>query len=190
MLTADRDLVLRPIEHHDLDFVVALRNDLTIERLAGTQPPRPRLRAEFETNMNDPNRRSAVSDGTANSVEFLCEISSARAGIGGLYGIDVYARHAELGVSLADGPWRGKGYGELAHRRLIEYAFQDLNLRRVLASVHADNANVLALCRRLGFVQDGVRKEFRWVAGNYVDLVLLSMDREDYEAAQRVGTPQ
>jgi RimJ/RimL family protein N-acetyltransferase len=184
MLTAPRDLILRPIEPSDLDFVVALRNDLAIERLAGTRPPVPHIRQEFERNLADPATMLACSSGTPNSLEFLCEIKGEAAGIGGLYRIDQYARHGELGVSLADGPWRRHGYGELAHRILIEYGFDDLNLRRILASVHADNVAVLRLCERLGFVLEGIRKEYRWVHGRYVDLHVLSMTRGDYASAR------
>ena len=67
---------------------------------------------------------------------------------------------------------------------LVEYAFNDLNLRRILGSVHADNVGVLRLCEKLGFQLEGIRKEFRWVNGRYVDLHLLSMNRANYDEAQ------
>ena len=189
MLTSSRGLVLRPIEPADLAFVVALRNDMTIERLAGTRPPLPHVREEFEANFVAPATRLACSDGSSDSLEFLCEIDGVPAGIGGLYGIDYWARHAELGVSLADGPWRGHGFGELAHRVVIEYAFGDLNLRRILAAVHSNNDRVLRLCAKLGFEVEGIRKEFRWVNGAYVDLHLMAMSRSDYANAKWVSLP-
>lgn len=182
MLISERGLLLRPIEISDLDFVVALRNNLTVERLASQKPPLPHLRAEFEANLMDPVSRLSCSHGGSDSLEFMCEVEGEPAGIGGLYAIDPYARHAELGVSFADGPWRGCGYGELAHRRLIEYGFEDLNLRRILGSVHADNTGVLRLCEKLGYELEGIRKEFRWVNGQYVDLHVFSMDRASYAA--------
>lgn len=180
MLTSDRGLVLRPIEATDIEFVLSLRNDLAIQRLASQSPPMPHVRQEIEANMANPATRLACSAGAADSLEFLCEIDGAPAGVGGLYDIHHWARHAELGVSLAAGPWRRQGFGELAHRMLIEYGFDDLNLRRIVASVHGDNAPVLRLCDKLGFQREGVRKEFRWVNGRYVDLVLFSMSRVDY----------
>jgi len=180
VLVSPTGLVLRPIEPTDLAFVQRLRNDVTIERLASPSPPWPHPLAEFADNLADPAVRLAASDGRPGSMELLCVVDGEPAGIGGLYGIDWFARHAELGVSLAEGPWRGRGLGELAHRMLAEYAFDDLNLRRVLGSVHADNERVLGLCRKLGFVEEGRRREHRWVAGRYVDLVLLSMDRTEY----------
>ena len=183
MLTSARGLVLRPIEVDDVGFVAALRNDLAIERLAGSGPPIPRLRSEFEQNLADERVRRACSDGSPSSIELICEVEGTAAGIGGVYGIDHTARHAELGVSLADGPWRGRGFGELAHRMLLSYAFEDLNLRRMHASVHADNTAVLALCEKLGFRIEGVRVDFRWVAGAYVDLVVFGMGRPDFAAA-------
>jgi RimJ/RimL family protein N-acetyltransferase len=190
MLTSSRGLVLRPIASSDLDFVVSLRNDLAIERLASPQPPMPRVREEFESNLARPATRLACSDGTPAALEFLCQIDGTRAGIGGLYAIDYWARHAEIGVSLANGPWRGQGFGELAHRMLIDYGFDDLNLRRIVAAVHSDNARVLRLCEKLGFQIEGVRKEFRWVQGQYVDLHLLSMSRHDYGSAAASGADQ
>jgi RimJ/RimL family protein N-acetyltransferase len=187
LLTSPRGLILRAIKTSDLDFVNVLRNNLEIERLANPRPPIPHVLEEFEANMAQQATRLACSDGTPDSLELLCEIDGVPAGIGGLYGIDYWARHAEIGVSLADGPWRGHGFGELAHRMLIEYGFDDLNLRRILAAVHSDNARVLRLCKKLGFQPEGVRKEFRWVNGRYVDLHLLSMGRHDYASARPNG---
>jgi RimJ/RimL family protein N-acetyltransferase len=184
MLISDRGLVLRPIALTDLDFVGTLRNNLAIERAASPSPPVPHVREEFEANLNNPVTRLACSDGRPSSIEFLCEIEGEAAGVGGLYEIDLYARHAEVGVSFAEGPWRGHGYGELVHRVLIEYGFNDLNLQRILASVHADNTGVLRLCEKLGFELEGVRKEFRWVNGRYVDLHLFSMSCSSYWRAQ------
>lgn len=183
MLTSPNGLVLRPIKSSDLDFVVSLRNDLTIERFASPRPPRPHVREEFEANLAYSATRLACSAGVSNAFELLCEINGVPAGIGGLYDIDYWARHAEIGVSLTNGPWRGHGFGELALRMLIEYGFDDLNLRRILVAVHSDNARVLHLCEKLGFQLEGVRKEFRWVKGRYVDLHLLSMSRHDYDTA-------
>lgn len=184
MLISNRGLILRPIALADLDFVVAIRNNLLIERAANSFPPFPHIREEFESNVTDHSTRMAPSEGRPNSIEFLCEVDGDPAGIGGLYGMDLYARHGELGVSLAEGSWRGQGFGELAHRMLIEYGFDDLNLRRILASVHADNTRVLRLCEKLGFQLDGIRKEYRWVNGQYMDLHLFSMNRSDYEKSR------
>ncbi|MCB0973122.1 MAG: GNAT family N-acetyltransferase [Actinobacteria bacterium] len=180
MLISESGLVLRAIEKNDLRFVAELRNSAAIERLASRTPPWPQALEVFEGHLMNPVFRSACAAGEALSLEFLCQVDGRRAGIAGLYGIDWFARHAELGVSFLPGPWRGRGFGEEAHRMMIEYAFGDLNLCRILASVHHDNTRVLELCLRLGFIEEGRRREHRWVGGHYVDLVVFSMSRDEY----------
>lgn len=185
MLSSSRGLVLRAIEESDLQFVCLVRNDPELEAAASREPPIPRSIEEFRKNLGSDATRRAPADGSADSLEFVCEVDGTRAGIGGLYSIDLYARHAEIGVTLAEGPWRGKGFGRLAHEMLLDYAFRWLNLRRVLAAVHSDNTRVIELCHELGFVDEGLRKEFRWVKGSYVDLLLLAVTRDAYASHER-----
>ncbi len=62
---------------------------------------------------------------------------------------------------------------------LVEFAFTRLNLRRVHLTTLADNAGALASYRKVGFVEEGRRRESAWVRGRYVDEVVMGLLRSE-----------
>lgn len=92
-----------------------------------------------------------------------------------LHDISQIHRSAEFQIRLGDSVERGKGYGSQATRALVEFAFGDLNLRRVYLHVLRTNAPALKMYRRLGFAEEGVLREAVFIGGKYVDLVLMSI---------------
>ena len=82
---------------------------------------------------------------------------------------------AEIGFTLAREHW-GNGYASEAVSRLLDYAFGDLGLHRVVAFTDHENEPSIALLERLGmrregcFVQNAWFKE-RW-ASEYLYAVL------------------
>lgn len=59
--------------------------------------------------------------------------------------------------------------------RVFHYAFVILRLRRVTALVRAKNANSLAICHKMGFTVEGVKRH----AFVDDDLIVLGMTREE-----------
>ena len=58
---------------------------------------------------------------------------------------------AEVGLFWAiDPPWQGRGYATEAGRALIEYAFRELRLWRILATTQDDNRASQAVMRKVG----------------------------------------
>lgn len=97
-----------------------------------------------------------------------------------LHDISLLHRSAELQIRLGDAAERGKGYGSQATRALVEFAFTDLNLRRVYLHVLSTNTAAVGMYRMLGFSKEGQLREAVFIGGRYVDLVLMSiLKRED-----------
>jgi RimJ/RimL family protein N-acetyltransferase len=92
---------------------------------------------------------------------------------------DGLARHASVGISLGLDA-AGKGYGTDALRVLVDYAFTRRNLRRVHLIVVASNERAIASYRKVGFVEEGRRREHCWVRGAYVDEVLMGLLRSEW----------
>jgi hypothetical protein len=81
-------------------------------------------------------------------------------------------RHVgEVGLALVE-PWREQGIGAA----LLAYALdwtRVAGFHKVIASVAATNQRALRLFARFGFVEEGRRARQLWLAGQYVDEVLL-----------------
>ena len=76
-----------------------------------------------------------------------------------LFHIEQRNRNAMVGLGIWRAEDRGRGYGSDALRTMMRWAFRHLNLHRLELSVDPDNAPALRIYRKLGFVDEGRRRE-------------------------------
>lgn len=67
-----------------------------------------------------------------------------------------------------------------AMRQVYEQAFSD-GLHRVWSMVYTDNASMIALAKRLGFEREGRVRRAALRNGEWVDMFVLGLLKEDYE---------
>jgi diamine N-acetyltransferase len=131
----------------------------------------PAQREWFDAHRREPseiNFASVLHDGT-----LLGTIS--------LVDLDLRNRNAELGrVLIGVAEQRGKGYGHEMVTLAIEYAFDHLNLHKLVCEVLATNELACGLYRRLGFVDEGVLRQQVYKRGDYWDVQILALFRENY----------
>ncbi len=84
-------------------------------------------------------------------------------------------RRAELGIALGDkASWDG-GYGTDTMQTLCRFGFSEMNLHRIELWVHAENARARHVYEKVGFREEGVRREAFFKHGKYRDMVLMSL---------------
>ncbi len=66
-------------------------------------------------------------------------------GVMGLHKVDLINRHATTGAAIGEPECWNKGYGQEAKMLLLEYAFEQLNLRQVYSHVMAGTASAVAI---------------------------------------------
>lgn len=89
---------------------------------------------------------------------------------------------AYLGYGL-DKHFVGKGLMEEALRTLIPYMFGRQNLHRIMANYMPSNVRSGALLHRLGFVKEGLAKDYLLINGTWRDHVLTSLTNEAWVEA-------
>ena len=82
----------------------------------------------------------------------------------GLLRFDFEHRRAELGYDLAR-RWRGRGLTPEAARAVIRYGFSVLGLHRIDAGVLPENDASVRVLRKLGFIEEGTRRDFLYASG-------------------------
>ena len=97
-------------------------------------------------------------------------------GVAGFNWINWSARWGEIFYYLAPEE-RGRGYGTELAKLLCDYAFKHLNLRKVWAKVHADNAPSIRILEKNGFTLAGRLREHIWSDGRYVDELIYERFR-------------
>ena len=85
--------------------------------------------------------------------------------------------HGVCGIAIAIGDQanRGRGYGYEAAQLALAFAFDELNLHRVQAAVFSYNERSTALFEKLGFLREGVYREFLQRDGRRHDMWLYGL---------------
>jgi ribosomal-protein-serine acetyltransferase len=115
-------------------------------------------------------RRLAEREG----FEFALMLDGRIAGAAGFAGIDWVARSSDIGYWISE-EHQGRGLMTRAVRALVDQAFGELELHRVEIQAAESNRRSRAIPERLGFAQEGVRREAESVGGRYLDLVVYGL---------------
>ena len=108
----------------------------------------------------------------------------------GLHRISWEDRRATFGIFIGEKAYWGKGYGTDATRAIVRFAFEQMNLNRIDLQVLDDNERGIRCYEKIGFVREGVQRQYRYREGRYVDMVMMSILREGYEARRDEFIPK
>ncbi len=127
--------------------------------------------------------RSWINSNVSRSdqVNFVIEDKMTKKTIGtiSLIDIDNRSKKAEMGRVFLSSDFRGKGYFKDAVEALFDYAFQDLNLRKIYCEVFSDNSWAVKTYIKNGFSEEGLLKKHIYKDGHYKDVIILSIFRND-----------
>ena len=102
-------VTLRAMTREDLPRLCAFNNDIAVELASGGDPPIPqslaRLEAEFD---------QEASKGGRNGMAFAIEVDGLFIGQCALFNVNNTAHTCELGITVGDKAYWGKGYGRAA----------------------------------------------------------------------------
>ncbi len=96
-----------------------------------------------------------------------------------LKNIDLQSKRAEYAISLRKKA-QGKGIGYAASKKILEYAFIQMQLERIYLNVLKENKRAIALYERVGFIYEGEFRKHLYLRGVYRDLQWYGMLKEDY----------
>jgi RimJ/RimL family protein N-acetyltransferase len=94
-------------------------------------------------------------------------------GVAGLTSLDFVSRRAEFSLYIAP-QFQRRGYGRCALILLFSHGFQNLNLEQIWGECFDGNP-ALKVFDGLGMKRDGVRRNFYFKDGRYLDAVLVSV---------------
>ncbi|MBS4175002.1 GNAT family protein [Bacillus sp. FJAT-49736] len=102
-------------------------------------------------------------------------------GIVELDGILWNQRVTGVAIAIGDEENRGKGYGREALELTLQFAFHELNLRRVQLTVFSYNQQAIQLYKKLGFTHEGTYREFINRDGKTYDMLLFGLLKHEWE---------
>ena len=99
----------------------------------------------------------------------------------GLHKIDRQNLTATTGASIGDQSYWGKGYGTEAKMLLLEFAFNELNLRKIYSEVIGYNDRSVAYSKKCGYVEEARIPEHYFRKGKYWNKIVLAVYREKWQ---------
>lgn len=102
----------------------------------------------------------------------------------GFVNIDLESYLAEIGYWLIPEA-QGKGIITRASRGLINYAFDDLKLNRIVIRCAEGNRNSRAVPERLGFKQEGQLRQTIWLYDRFWDAIIYGMLADEWKSQNR-----
>jgi RimJ/RimL family protein N-acetyltransferase len=119
------------------------------------------------------------------NIGFAIETKDGRhIGNTGLHDASAEDRSADLGIMIGEKECWGRGYGTDALRTLVRFGFDEMNLNRIALDVYDFNERAIASYLKCGFVEEARRRQDIYREGRYVDVVMMSLLREDWERAR------
>ncbi|MGC9397954.1 MAG: GNAT family N-acetyltransferase [Anaerolineae bacterium] len=164
---------LRPPEREDLPLFVEwlsnpeMRNYLTIRYISHALEEQWFERLLADTSGGAPDRLHFV-------IETL-EETPRPIGVISLENINWRDREAEVGITVGDSDFWGRGYGTDAMRTMLEIGFRWFNLHRIFLRVIEDNTRAVRSYEKCGFHHEGRLREAVFIDGEYKDTLVMGM---------------
>lgn len=163
---------LDSLSEEDLGTIAAWRKDGEFLRMFQAEPAHPEMPARLvPPRPKDPNA-------------FLFAVRTLSdkrlIGYGELDGILWSHGSGWVAIGIGGREDRGQGYGFEAMQLLLDFAFGELNLRRISLTVFSYNEPAIRLYERLGFVREGTYREFLVRDGEVYDMYLFGMLRREW----------
>jgi ribosomal-protein-alanine N-acetyltransferase len=130
-----------------------------------------RLSASLEEFQQDKSARLYIYLRTGDGDEFVDDI------IGSANLSDILRRAAQfcyLGYGLAADA-QGHGYMSEAIERVVRFGFEELNLHRIMANYMPSNKRSGNVLKSVGFVEEGIARDYLYLKGSWQDHVLTSI---------------
>lgn len=86
---------------------------------------------------------------------------------------------AEIGYAISEDYWK-KGITSEAAKAIMKVGFEQLNLNRIEALCHVDNIGSARVMQKLGMKLEGTLRQKMFVKGEYWDIHIYSILKDEY----------
>ncbi|MCR8658701.1 GNAT family N-acetyltransferase [Paenibacillus endoradicis] len=106
--------------------------------------------------------------------------------IGGINLNSIDQRNGTFSIGIViDKQYRSKSYGTRAMNILLKYAFLERRLNKFNDYVLEGNEGSAKMMKKLGCVQEGVRRQVVYMNGQYLDFILFGLTKEEFIEQQK-----
>jgi RimJ/RimL family protein N-acetyltransferase len=173
LLKSDR-LILRPIElSHATDTYLSWLNDEEVNKFL-----------DSIGNYTIDDLKDYIQDICLNNIYFWgIHIKDSNKHIGNIKIDSISERNntGTYGILLGEKNEWGKGYAKEASNLIIDFCFQELNIRKIRLGVIENNIDAVNLYYKLGFILEGKLLNHGKYDGEYCNSLEMALFNEHYE---------
>lgn len=170
-------LILKPISKNDWEFFKKLHQSREVIKYVSDPFTDSDIKERFNSRLVEWKKTcdhwltlTIVEKATGNKI-----------GITGFYPEWEPCQQAELGFLLSP-EFQGKGYGKESTIAVLEYAFNECNFHKMIATVTEGNSPSFNLLKGLGFIHEGTIRDNFKLGSNWYDDLMLGLLKYEYNA--------
>ncbi|NHJ12834.1 MAG: N-acetyltransferase [Candidatus Thorarchaeota archaeon] len=168
---------LRALESADFEEIYRFWNTWELRRTIGV--PLPKSRSSLLERFNE----SMVSDPWETGSMTLAIVERRTGtflGLAALSNMKCPHYRARLSISILDPTFRSRGFGTDATRVLLWVGFHLMALNSVTLDTFPDNIAAIRAYEKAGFKKVGLIRKTEFMGGNFHDLLLMDILREEF----------
>jgi RimJ/RimL family protein N-acetyltransferase len=168
-----KNLNLRIMEKEDLPLFTEWFNNSTPEFLGEYFSPFQRSRTELEKMLDSSpfeEKMFIIEKKEGTKIGYIAHFNM----------LAPYTKMQEIGYFLIPNE-RGKGYCTEATQLIVDYVFLSKSVSRIQATTHTENAASQKVLEKSGFKKEGVLRKSNLVKGEWIDMSIFSILREEWK---------
>ena len=167
-----KKVILRPLSESDAPALTRWINDPEVRQFLKNYTP--------QTESAEREWVESLKKKSDTDIVLGIEVRGKLIGVMGIHKINRKDGLATTGALIGEKRYWGKGYGTDAKMAVLNYAFNTLNLRKIMSSVFAFNKRSLAYSLHCGYRIEGRLKRQRFANGKYWDEIVLGLFKSDW----------
>lgn len=170
-------LILKPISENDWELFKGLHQSSEVIKYVGDPFTESSISERFNSRLGEWKK-------TSNqwlTLTIIEKSTESKIGVTGFYPEWEPYQQAELGF-LLNPEFQGKGYGKESTIAVIEYAFNQCNFHKVIATVTEGNSLSFNLLKALGFTHEGTIRDNFKLGGHWHNDLKLGLLKHEYNA--------
>ena len=171
MILKDNEIVLRATEESEAELLRRMINDPETERMV--------VGWSFPVSKADQIKWIQNQKNNSLNERYTIEVNLEAVGMASLTQLDYKNSVCEINIKL-DGGSKGKGIGYRVINMLLNYCFNELNLHCVTAEILDYNIPSQKLFEKCGFKKEGVLRQRVYKNGEYHDLFVYSILKDEF----------
>lgn len=172
-----KKVILRPVKKSDIPLFLQWLNDPEVVQYLARYLP---LTEVEEKEWIERVSREQVNGQVIFVIEDKTKKPTKPIGNCGLRNINWKDRVAEFGIVIGEKDYWSKGFGTETAKLLIDYGFNQLNLRRISSTAYEFNKRSIGLHKKLGFKEEGRRRKARFKNGKFWDEVVFGLLKKEW----------